>query len=310
MGFNRVKFSFELLETQALHSGLSNRLRKEHALPQLGHINYVNSLPIILPITTGRVRLEAKIHLGTPTELNQGYASGKLDIGAMSASFYLERNDLTIFPNISISGQKAVGSVLFFSKSDLAHSHRLKIAVPRASATSVNLLTILFLEEAIPMPLFVVKDNPDLTSEDIDGALVIGDRALSVDEEWSKIAERIDLGSWWYKTFRLPAVFGLWAARSSWARANTYRFLEISNALTLARQTGITTAFAEVLEEAKARLGLSTERLEKYYCEELDFSFNVAHQMALSKYGDLCQRYGLLNNALPLEQSPSQPATI
>ena len=92
---------------------------KQQSLPQLGLINYVNSLPVVLPIAQEMITLRATIHHGTPAQLNEGYLQGSLDLGAMSAFFYLQQGGLTLMPHLSISSNGPVGSVLFFFKVDL-----------------------------------------------------------------------------------------------------------------------------------------------------------------------------------------------
>jgi chorismate dehydratase len=140
--------------------------------------------------------------------------------------------------------------------------------------------------------------RPDFSDESIDGALVIGDYALSVDAPWSKRYKRRDLGGWWKSRFGLPMVFGLWAARTAWANEHQNEFGRISEALATSLHLGLGPAMPAVIEQARERTGLSAERLNHYYREELNFSFGDAHVQAIRKYESLCQTYGLLARPL------------
>ena len=267
--------------------------------PRLGQINYINSLPISLPIDRGLVSVEAEVHYGTPQELNRGYAANSLDLGVMSAFFYLQSSGLKIFADLSISSSGPVGSVLFFSKAELRQGKPLRVAVSSASATSVNLLSILLKEEYKIEPSFSYCPMPDLSAQEIDAALVIGDYALNVDASWSKLSQRFDLGEWWSARFNLPMVFAVWAARSDWQQSHNSECAGIARSLKVSLDVGSNSAFDQVVAEAAKRSGLPASRLERYFRRELDFSFSSDHVAGLNRYKSLCEKHGLFGQGLP-----------
>jgi len=262
-------------------------------LPRLGQISYINCLPVTLPIERRLVQIEAQVEFASPSELNTAYAAGSLDLGAMSASFYLESGLMTLIPRLSIASNGNVGSVLFFSRKEPQEGCKFKVAVPTASATSIRLLKILFGEEFGSVCQVAPSMRPDFADDSIDGVLVIGDYALAVDEPWSKRYARRDLGAWWKARFGLPMVFGVWAARTVWAETHQQEFDRISEALVTSLIVGLGRAMPDVVDEARQRTGLSPERLDRYYRQELDFSFGEAHVQAIRKYETLCLKYGL-----------------
>jgi chorismate dehydratase len=266
----------------------------EQKLPRVGQIGFINSLPVTLPIDRRLVDIGAELVLDTPTGLNARYAEGSLDLGAMSTFFYLKSRSMTLIPRLSISGDGAVGSVLYFGKNKPNKAKPFRIAVPFASATSVCLVQVLFMEQFGIMPQTVPMEKPNL-GDDVDGALVIGDYALSVDADWSGLYDRQDLGKWWNSIFDLPMVFGLWASRTSFSERHPVEFSAISDGLVQALNVGLGDAFADVVEEAHKRTGHSIVRLEHYYRHELDFTFTDRHRVALEKYESLCIQHGLLN---------------
>ncbi len=282
-------------------------------LPRLGQIAYINCLPITLPLTRGLVPINARVEFANPGELNQAYGSGRLDIGAMSTFFYLQSRAMTIIPRLSISSNGNVGSVLFFhrrnpdrnSENAPENASPFRIAVPAASATSVFLLKILFQAEFGYLPETITVTRPDLSNPAYDGALFIGDHALAVDPSWSKQFSRIDMGNWWKCKFDLPMVFGVWAARSSWAEIHVLDFERISHALVASLEIGLGEAFSDVLREAERRTGLSLARLERYYRQELDFSFGERHLKSVRLYESLCQKHGFFSHPHSLQYETS-----
>lgn len=263
------------------------------ALARLGQINFINSLPVVVPMLRHCDEIQARIVLGTPAELNKQYAQNKLDLGAMSSFFYLESSDMQLLPDLSISSIGAVGSVLFFSKRDPKELGNCRVAVPMSSATSINLLRVLLLEQFGVEPILVNAAAPDLDRSNLDGALVIGDRALLVDPDWTGKFQRWDMGAWWFENYHLPMTFGVWAAKTEWAKSNPELFAEISSALVRARQEGLSIDLEQVIAQSMERLPLGRERLHKYFTEELNFEFSPAHRQGLELYRDLCRKHNL-----------------
>lgn len=262
--------------------------------PRLGQINFVNCLPVHLPLTTGRVRIEADITEETPANLNSGYSSGALDLGAMSSFYYLSNQDnLVLLPGLSISTYKEVGSVLFFNKTNIENGSR--IVVPASSATSVALLRLyLACVHGIEAEI-TASAKPDLQAGNFDAALVIGDRALTVDADWTKQSNRVDLGQWWSANFKTPMVFGVWAARKAWCEKNEESFQRLSEELRTARNLGLSTLFEEVLDQAQNRTELSRERLRRYFLEELDYSLSDEHHRGLELFKEQLKGKAILS---------------
>lgn len=264
-------------------------------LPRLGQIAFINCLPVVLPVEKGHVDVAAQVVYASPTELNLSYAKGALDLGAMSSFFYLDNGGMELIPDLSISSDGQVGSVLFFSKVSTHNLNGARVSVPASSATSVNLLRILLLEQLGVKPEFVVEAEPDLDDGKTMAALLIGDRALAFDGDWSNRFWRADLGQWWRIQTGLPMVFGVWAARRHWAAAHQEQLLAISQALRSSADLGLSTLFPLVMNEARNRTALPPNRIQRYYHEELNFQLTPRHLKGLELFRQLCQQYGLLS---------------
>lgn len=262
-----------------------------------GQIDFVNCLPITLPLVDGRPEL-LQLTMGTPGELNKRYQEKELDIGAMSAHYLLSAADFEIIPTLSISSLGAVGSVFLFTKKDLSDLGRSRIGVPFASATSISLLRLLLIEEFALTPEVVYGKDPGPDHPEFDACLMIGDAALAADR-WLKESGRkdircVDLGQWWRRLYQLPMVFGVWGARKSYVQANREDFEALCAFLGETWKVGLSTRYPDVLSEAKRRTGLSESTLDEYFQRQLDFDFSPAHREGLSLFERLCRQNKLL----------------
>lgn len=230
------------------------------------------------------------LEFATPGELNKRFAEGLLDVGAMSAHFFLSRDDFELIDTLSISGRQEVGSVLFFTRVPLPELK--EVVVPFASQTSVNLLRLLLLTELGISPQFVFSERPDAMQNE--GTLLIGDPALAADRDWGGSTGRYDLAQWWHKLFNLPMVFGVWAARKSYVRENPKDFAALKAYLGGLPSEGLAKYFAEVVELAQKRTQLGSERLETYFKCQLDFRFEESHARGLALFNELCRQQQLI----------------
>jgi chorismate dehydratase len=272
----------------------------KNGLIRFGQINFINVLPLTMPLLTSQDQLQLEFILDTPSALNRSFEEGNLDVSAMSSFYFLQNGNLELVPLISIASKGAVGSVLLFADRPLVSLQGCKIAITSASATSVNLFKVLFAEKIGFIPEFIVCDEPELNAE-FAGALVIGDRALAFDQNWDarsgdSVADsvRVDLGAWWFEAFSLPMVFGVWAARKQFVESNRARFQELCSDLRQYFDVGLGAQFAAVVAEASRRTGLSSQRLMVYYRHELNFDMTAEHLKGLELYRTLCLKHGLL----------------
>lgn len=271
-------------------------------LPRIGQIDFSNCLPINLPIQKSRVKVHGDFVSMVPSQLNKLILEDKLDISAVSLFCYLNSTKLDLVPGISVSSLGEVGSVLFFYKGELEDLDDKPLLVPNSSATSINLLSILLNKEANVTPRQISVASPDLLNENTYGALVIGDYALKVDRKWSQTFNRIDLGKWWYDNYNLPMVFGVWAARSDYVAENPLVSKEIFSALNKSRDLGLTVMLKDVVTEAVKHMQLSTQRVEKYFTEELDYTLSKKHLESIELYRNLCDELNLFDSLEELKE--------
>lgn len=279
---------------------LLNGVRALEKVLKIGFIDFANCLPVLLPITTGRVSLisDAEIVLGNPQQLNKLMASDELDVASVSLFYYLQQKErLELFKTVSISSFSPVGSVELYSKIPLAELGGKTIQVPKSSATSINMMRVLLLEEYGVKPNLIECDEPDCFDINTDAALVIGDRALLIEDDWAlKRPIKMDLASWWFNLTKLPAVFGVWVYKKTLAQTNSSDIANLGRIFDRAKELGLGDLMPEVLGEATLRFGgkLDEARLLRYYKQELNFDFQTSHLDAIGHYSQLCSKYELL----------------
>lgn len=198
---------------------------------RVGRIPYVNCYPVYGAVDRGVVSLAGQLIDGVPTELNRQMASGSLDVSVISAVEYArDAGRYLLLPDLAISCDGPVRSVVLFSKRPAPELHGRRVLVSRSSLTSVVLLELLFEHVWNARPTFIpadseIADVARFSADDHDARLVIGDAALLLG---SRLRNRVqgdigrapldygyayDLGREWKDWTGLPFVFAVWVAQ-------------------------------------------------------------------------------------------------
>tara|TARA_Y100001970_G_scaffold166768_1_gene204046 strand:+ start:56101 stop:56904 length:804 start_codon:yes stop_codon:yes gene_type:complete len=127
-----------------------------------------------------------------------------------AADYAKYSDELLLIPDLGIVARGAVGSVILFGSRPLEKMR--DIALPSDSSTSKVLLRWLLKIRGLDPKC--IETGPDLDSmlSQCDGALLIGDRALSAAFDNPELI-RLDLGGEWTSVTGLPMVFGVFACR-------------------------------------------------------------------------------------------------
>ena len=111
---------------------------------RLGSIEFINSLPVDLGLLRGTIPSEAEIIQGSPAALNEKMLSGDLDLGPISVFWYAQhQEEWLLLPELSISSESGVQSVLLFSRHPFAELKGKRIALTGKGRTTPALLSIL-----------------------------------------------------------------------------------------------------------------------------------------------------------------------
>ncbi len=260
---------------------------------RLGEINFINALPLKLP-ESQVVELGLERVCLAPTGLNQGIHASRLDVSPVSSAFYLRHQDeLVLLPELSISAENPVESVLLFLPGGLeglmAHT---TIAVPDSSATSIALMQYLlyqytghrYRDNLVP---FAPGEGLSLL---LGGSplLAIGDEALYLKDQVDKGTSLvIDLAEAWLTMMQMPFVFAVWVARKDWAEANPERLQQINFALINQKKAFQASPEIQqhVFNSAKSqRPGLPMSLLVRYFTTALSYNLEKGHMEALAQF--------------------------
>lgn len=267
---------------------------------RLGQVNYINVLPVFYPLEAGWVQSPAELVAGTPAECNRLLEQGGIDVGVVSSIQYARHQEsLVLLPDLSISCEGSVGSVLLFSKDRIDQLDGRQIALTSSSATSVALVKVLCRWYYQIQAEFMVME-PDLEKmlSAAPACLLIGDDALRARKRADGLVVE-DMGKAWWIFTGLPMVFAVWAARKDSVARQPEAFAELVLSLYRARQVGKDN-IDTVIDEARARVGLSEEELRTYYMQQ-KYELNPTYQRGLLAFYSYCARLRLAPRVSALE---------
>lgn len=267
----------------------------------LGSIQYINSLPVDLGILSGAVPFEGRVVRGIPAHLNDQLLDGRVHLSPVSSFWCAQHaSQFRALPDLSISSESGVRSVLLFSREPLKELSQSTFWVTGEGRTTPVLLEVLcrkfygFVPKLKVLPGFFTAP-PD----DPDALLLIGDEALIHRERLTQSGFlALDLADEWKRRTGLGFVFALWAARLDAVESSLSSVAAAYRAILESRSWGERHK-TDVLAEAHRRTTLSDEELQRYFgCLSYGLSESVAKGMEL--YLAYAREYGLLTQPAPL----------
>jgi chorismate dehydratase len=270
----------------------------------LGRIAYLNVLPIYFALE--RVFGENGFHLvrGTPVELNDWMRRGQVDLGSISAMEYGRAwRDYFLLPDLSISSKGAVGSVLLFSRVPFSRLEGRTIRVSAASASGAALLKVLMTELFAVEPRYQRGPLANASLKEVTAVLGIGDEALRL-KGAAVMPFELDLGEAWQELTGLPFVFGVWAVRRDFARAQPQATASLHRLLLRSRDWGLG-SLAELSRIAAGPFGMTPAQILAYF-QQLNYSLDPEHEEGLSTFFHYLYKLGELKEEPQLEYFSSE----
>jgi chorismate dehydratase len=243
--------------------------------PRVGHIQFLNCLPIYWGLVRAGALLDVELTKDTPDRLNDLLVAGELDIGPISLVEYLRNaSSLVLLPDIAIGSDGPVLSVNLVSQVPLSALDGRRVALGSTSRTSV-LLARMWLERVHGVRPSYFTCPPDLTTMllEADAAVLIGDAALRATHDAPRGLDVHDLGSAWRSWTGLPMVFAVWAARRSYALDNPGLVKDVHAAFLRSRDDAL--AHVSEVAEAAARWEVFDPSTLATYFRTLDFSLGT-----------------------------------
>ncbi|HEX8631838.1 MAG TPA: menaquinone biosynthesis protein [Catenuloplanes sp.] len=253
--------------------------------PRVGHIQFLNCLPIYWGLMRSGALLDVDLHKDTPDRLNAALVTGDLDIGPISLVEYLRHaDDLLLLPDLAVGSDGAVLSVNIVSTRPLAELTGARVALGSTSRTGVLLAQMLLADRYGATPEYF-RCPPDLTQMllEADAAVLIGDVALrALHEAPGRGLTVTDLGQAWREWTGLPMVFAVWAVRRDFATAHPGRVKDVHEAFLRSRDL----CLSELDEVARA--GARWEPFDAAtlasYFRALDFSLGTRQVAGLREF--------------------------
>lgn len=240
--------------------------------PRVGHIQFLNCLPLYWGLAHTGALLDLELHKDTPDRLGEALIAGDLDIGPISLVEYLRHSDeLLLLPDLAVGSDGPVLSVNIVSKLPLASLDGKRVALGSTSRTSV-LLAQMLLEDRYAVQPDYFTCPPDLTAMmlEADAAVLIGDVALRATYDAPARGLHVfDLGDEWRAWTGLPMVYAVWAARRDFARAHPKSVRGVQEAFRSSLDLSLSRV-REVAEQAARWEPFDAAILERYFTT-LDF---------------------------------------
>jgi len=177
---------------------------ESHVL-KVGHMTYLNSEVFYRKLPTESCELVPM----PPRAMAAAVERGELQAGPLPIAEVIRLGDqVRSLGNLGVACEGAALSVFLFSHVPVEQLSGSKIAVSSHTATSIQLLRVLFSE------LWNISGHEYVEmSDDHDAALIIGDPALEKLNS-GKYPHSYDLGSAWNSLTGLPFVFAEWVVRT------------------------------------------------------------------------------------------------
>ncbi len=268
--------------------------------PRLGHIQFINCLPLYYGMVKQDVLLDVDLVRANPADLAEMVVSSALEVAPIPAIEYARHADeLVLLPDIAITSDGEVQSILLVSTLPAEELDSRIVALAANSRTSQVLARVLLQKRWSVVPEYVTMP-PDLPAmlRDADAALLIGDEALR--EHWEPSGQLIDydLGAEWTAWTGLPMVYAVWAVRRSFAEDEPQAVADIASALS--GSLAYCRAHLDEISEYAARWEhFGADKFRSYF-DALHFRFEPRYREGLMRYYDEAVAIGQLEAVPPL----------
>jgi chorismate dehydratase len=241
--------------------------------PRVGHIQFLNCLPIYWGLMRSGALLDVDLYKDTPERLSADLVAGDLDIGPITlVEFLRHADDLLLLPDLAVGSDGPVLSVNLISTRPPAELDGRPVALGSTSRTGVMLAQMLLSERYGAEPEYF-RCPPDLSQMlmEADAGVLIGDPALrAMYEAPARGLQVIDLAEEWKEWTGLPMVFAVWAVRKDFAAAHPGLVKDVHEAFQRSRDLCLG-ELDEVAESAARWEPFDAATLANYF-RALDFS--------------------------------------
>lgn len=243
--------------------------------PRVGHIQFLNCIPIYWGLVRSGALLDLDLVKDTPEQLSEQLVAGDLDIGPISLVEYLKHADeLVVLPDVAVGSDGPVMSCNLVSQLPFADLYEARVALGSTSRTTVQLARLVLRERYGVEPEYY-SCPPDLAQmmQEAAAGVLIGDPALRASlYDAPRLGLRVlDLGEAWKDWTGLPMVFAVWAVRRDFLAKQPALTREVHAAFLHSRDLAMAEV-DKVAAQAARWESFDAATLERYFTT-LDFSF-------------------------------------
>lgn len=280
------------------HLNIFTNCEWDRPVIRVGRISYMNVAPVYYGLDNGSRPDWIQLTSCPPSQLNMLLAKGELDISPVSSAAYAQyQNEWLLLPNLSISCDGEVMSVLLVSHYDFHELDGKSVILTDESTTAASLLYLLFALKSIHPKIRTGKIESLKDLETAAAALVIGDAALK--EKWRTSFRYVwDLGELWKNFSELPFVFALWAVRKSFAEKYPDHVAAVIETFYHSKQNGMN-HIHQIVKIASTKLGLPPETCQKYFLN-LNYNLGLSQIEGLKIFFQELYRYHLIPTPVQL----------
>lgn len=262
--------------------------------PSLGDIEFINCLPLHHGLMAGGFGEKLNVQAAVPSRLNQLVVNGALNVSPVSSIIYAQHSEkLLLLPNVSISANGALQSILLVSKQPITKLGQSRIALTAKSATSHGLLKIIMAHAYQANPEYFISplSLEEGVLNDAQAVLFIGDDALHAYHHRLPGYYYYDMGAEWKSMTGLAMVYAVWVVNREFAAASPELVQMIYEQVTGAFAYGLAHLPAAA-QSLTGKVAFSTQQLINYI-NLLNYEFTPAHEEALLTYYKLAHGLGL-----------------
>ena len=267
--------------------------------PRVGHINFLNVLPLNYFYATQGAEFFS-LTMGVPSFVNEKMKSGLLDVSLMSSIEYARQSrNLVMLPKICIRAEGNVTSIILLSRKPIEKLDGENVSITSKSATAHCLMKIILAESYKLKPNYVVEnlsvENP--IPDNSTAALFIGDEALYLHLHRNEKFLYYDLGAEWQKLTGKEMIYAVWAARKNFESSLLSKTCaKIYNGL----QFGLKNKSAAINSVLKIK-PFTYDELDKYLGDVIKWDLTSAGIDALKTFYELAHKNNLLDEIPPIE---------
>ena len=269
----------------------------ENVSLRVGHISYANCTPLFTALQENFDCSAYRFIHGVPSRLNLLLSEGKIELSPSSSIEYgRSPGKYLLLPDLSISADGPVKSVMLFSRIPLEMLDGKSVCLTSESETSIALLKIILKKYYGFTNIFRTMRVSELSDafRVCPAVLVIGDTALKCASSNLSLYQ-YDLGDVWHSLTGLPFVFALWIVRKEAADAKFTEVVQISKQLKEAKEIAVS-SLDRIAEKCSERTWMDLDALVLYW-RTISYDLSYRHVAGVKAFFRGATEVGILSEA-------------